>query len=70
MITAGKGIDEFLFGRRHRAVFEKGDIVIDAANSFYEDTVRRAKLLKKKASALWMSVFPAARRARAMAARS
>jgi 6-phosphogluconate dehydrogenase len=27
---------------------KKGDIVIDAANAYYEDSVRRAKLLKKK----------------------
>jgi glucose-6-phosphate 1-dehydrogenase len=49
MITAGKGIDEFFFGKdgvvKH---LKKGDIVIDAGNSFYEDTVRRAKLLHKK----------------------
>ncbi|HUC31665.1 MAG TPA: glucose-6-phosphate dehydrogenase [Candidatus Paceibacterota bacterium] len=49
MITAGKGNDEILFGRdgivQH---LKKGDIVIDAANAFYEDTVRRAKLLKKR----------------------
>src|SRR5258708_448160 len=49
MITAGKGIDEFLFGKegivKH---LTKGDIVIDAGNSFYEDTVRRARLLRKR----------------------
>ena len=49
MITAGKGNDDLLFGKdgivRH---LKKGDIVIDAANAFYEDSVRRAKLLKKR----------------------
>jgi glucose-6-phosphate 1-dehydrogenase len=49
MITAGKGIDEFLFGAdgivKH---LNKGDIVIDAGNSFFEDTMRRAKVLEKK----------------------
>jgi len=49
MITAGKGVDEFLFGTdgivRH---LKRGDIVIDGGNSFFEDTVRRGKLLKKK----------------------
>jgi glucose-6-phosphate 1-dehydrogenase len=49
MITAGKVNDEVLFGKdgivKH---LKKGDIVIDAANAFYEDSVRRAKLLKKK----------------------
>ena len=48
MITAGKGNDDLLFGKdgivQH---LKKGDIVIDAANAFYEDSVRRAKLLKK-----------------------
>ena len=49
MITAGKGIDEFLFGKEGIVShLQKGDIVIDAGNSFFEDTVRRAKLLKKK----------------------
>ncbi len=46
MITAGKGIDEFL--ETLVPHLRKGDFVIDAANSFYEDTVRRAKLLEKK----------------------
>ncbi len=73
MITAGKGVDEFLFGARGargarsargargaagRSANEaaggivrrlkRGDIVIDAGNSFYEDTIRRAKLLAKR----------------------
>ena len=61
MITAGKGVDEFLFGSRggshgHRGVprakgitasLKRGDIVIDAGNSFFEDSVRRAKFLAK-----------------------
>jgi glucose-6-phosphate 1-dehydrogenase len=49
MITAGKGNDDLLFGKdgivQH---LKKGDIVIDAANAYYEDTMRRAKLLKKR----------------------
>ncbi len=49
MITAGKGNDDLLFGKdgivKH---LKKGDIIIDAANAYYEDTARRAKLLKKK----------------------
>ncbi len=52
MITAGKGVDEFLFGARGRggvaAMLSRGDIVIDAGNSFFEDSVRRAKLLAKR----------------------
>ncbi|MGC9599509.1 MAG: glucose-6-phosphate dehydrogenase [Minisyncoccia bacterium] len=53
MITAGKGVDEFLFGagRSRNGIvthLQKGDIVIDAGNSFFEDSVRRAKLLGKR----------------------
>jgi len=49
MITAGKGIDEFLFGKEGLVKnLKKGDIVIDSGNSFFEDTVRRAKLLSRK----------------------
>ncbi len=46
MITAGKGVDEFL--KTLAPHLKKGDIVIDSGNSFFEDTVRRAKLLAKK----------------------
>lgn len=49
MITAGKGVDDFFFGKdgviKH---LRRGDVVIDAGNSFFEDTVRRAKQFKKK----------------------
>ncbi len=49
MITAGKANDDLLFGKDGVAQhLKKGDIVIDAANAFYEDSVRRAKLLKKR----------------------
>ncbi len=49
MITAGKGVDENLFGKNGIAGhLKKGDIVIDAGNSFYEDTIRRAKIFKRK----------------------
>ncbi len=56
MITAGKGVDEFLFGKGGRSGanggivkhLKKGDIVIDAGNSFFEDSARRAKLLHKR----------------------
>ena len=49
MITAGKGNDDLLFGKQGIVQhLKKGDIVIDAANAFYEDSVRRAKLLKKR----------------------
>jgi glucose-6-phosphate 1-dehydrogenase len=56
MITAGKGNDELLFGSAKPGAdrdgivqyLKKGDIVIDAANAFYEDSMRRARLLKKR----------------------
>jgi glucose-6-phosphate 1-dehydrogenase len=49
MITAGKPVDDALFGNDGIvAHLKRGDIVIDGGNSFYEDTMRRAKLLKKK----------------------
>jgi 6-phosphogluconate dehydrogenase len=46
MITSGQGIDAFL--KTVMPQLKKGDIVIDAGNSFFEDTMRRAKLLEKK----------------------
>jgi glucose-6-phosphate 1-dehydrogenase len=49
MITAGVGNDELLFGKDGIVQYlKKGDIVIDAANAFYEDSRRRAKLLAKR----------------------
>jgi 6-phosphogluconate dehydrogenase len=57
MVTAGKPVDEFLFGSSTRlgvkrgglvSKLKKGDIIIDGGNSFFEDTVRRSKLLAKK----------------------
>ncbi|HEX4103865.1 MAG TPA: glucose-6-phosphate dehydrogenase [Candidatus Paceibacterota bacterium] len=52
MITSGAGIDEFIFGADGKsgiaALLRKGDIVIDGGNSFFEDTMRRAKLLAKR----------------------
>ena len=49
MITAGKGNDELLFGKQGIVQYlKKGDIIVDSANAYYEDTARRAKLLKKK----------------------
>ncbi|MDE2226761.1 MAG: glucose-6-phosphate dehydrogenase [Patescibacteria group bacterium] len=44
---AGKPVDEFLFGKSGIVKYlRKGDIVIDGGNSFYADSVRRAKKLK------------------------
>jgi glucose-6-phosphate 1-dehydrogenase len=58
MITAGKSVDEFLFGKPGAragngagglaAQLRRGDIVIDGGNSFFEDSSRRAKLLARR----------------------
>ena len=46
LVKAGAAVDEFI---GHLLPFlEKGDIIIDGGNSFYEDTVRRYKELKEK----------------------
>jgi glucose-6-phosphate 1-dehydrogenase len=53
MVTAGKPVDEILFGAPGKyaeslaAKLRRGDIVIDGGNSFFEDSERRAKLLAK-----------------------
>lgn len=49
MVTAGKPVDDLLFGQDGLATkLKKGDIVIDGGNSFFEDSMRRAKRLMKK----------------------
>jgi glucose-6-phosphate 1-dehydrogenase len=57
MITAGKPVDEFLFGKSGArgegkgglaTKLRRGDIVIDGGNSFFEDSSRRAKLLARR----------------------
>lgn len=47
MLPAGKAIDDMLFGE-HQLIkkLSKGDIVVDAANSFYADSVKRAEKIK------------------------
>jgi len=49
MVPAGRPVDEVLFEKNGlTSVLQKNDIVIDGGNSFYEDTIRRAKKLKTK----------------------
>ena len=49
MLTAGKANDEVLFGKDGLINYlEKGDIVIDGANSFYKEDAERGKKLKAK----------------------
>ncbi len=48
MVPAGKPVDEVLFGKDGIALhLQKGDIVIDGGNSWYQDSVSRFKKLKK-----------------------
>lgn len=49
MIPAGKAIDEVLFGTKGLLSYlRKGDIIIDGGNSFYKDTIERARKIKKQ----------------------
>jgi 6-phosphogluconate dehydrogenase len=42
-------VDDFLLGKDHLGPYlKKGDIVIDGGNSFYKDSIRRAKEMGKK----------------------
>ena len=55
MVPAGKIVDELLFGKEGLPAgrqgiakqLSKGDVVIDGGNSFYEDSVTRAKKVQK-----------------------
>ena len=46
MVTAGKVVDKIMFSLI--PLLNKGDIIIDGGNSFYKDSIRRNKTLKKK----------------------
>src|SRR3989344_3684338 len=49
MLPAGRAVEEMLFDKAGiLSYLKKGDIVIDAGNSFYKDSIRREKLLKKR----------------------
>jgi len=49
MVPAGSATEETIFGKEGIAKhLKKGDILIDGGNSFYKDSIRRAKQLKKK----------------------
>ncbi len=49
MLTAGEATEDTLLGENGTAhLLERGDIVIDAANSFYEDGTRRARALRER----------------------
>lgn len=46
MVTAGKAVDEII--NNLSPFLERGDVVIDGGNSYYEDSIRRYKKLKRK----------------------
>ncbi len=47
MLPAGQVIDDIIFGENGLTKFlEPGDLIVDAGNSFYKDSIRRADLLK------------------------
>jgi glucose-6-phosphate 1-dehydrogenase len=49
MVTAGKPVDDLLFAKDGLvSKLKKGDIVVDGGNSFFEDSMRRAKLLHNR----------------------
>ena len=49
MVSAGKAVDDILFGPGGLAgVMEHGDIIVDGGNSFFEDSVRRGKELARR----------------------
>lgn len=48
MLTAGSANDEVLFGKNGLApLLDKGDIIIDGANSYYKQAIERGKKLSK-----------------------
>ena len=46
MVKAGKPVDDTI--EQLKAYVSKGDIIIDAGNSFYEDTIRRSRELESE----------------------
>jgi len=47
MVPAGDPVDEMLFGQKGLVNYlKKGDLIIDGGNSFYKDTILRAKKLE------------------------
>lgn len=46
MLTAGPVVDEFV--GKLKELLSEGDLVIDGGNSFYKDSIRRAKNLKER----------------------
>jgi len=46
MVKAGKPVDDFI--ERLTPMLQKGDIIIDGGNSYFRDTIRRAKKLSEK----------------------
>ena len=48
MVPAGKAVDEVIFGKQGILQYLKpGDIIVDAGNSFYKDSIEREKKVRK-----------------------
>lgn len=48
MVPAGKAVDEMLFGKEGVVHYlKRGDIIVDGGNSYYKDTIARAKKLRR-----------------------
>ena len=48
MVPAGKTVDEMIFGSGGVLKYlKKGDVIVDGGNSFFEDSIMRAKKLQK-----------------------
>ena len=49
MVPAGRPVDEVIFGKEGLVTFlKKGDVIIDGGNSFYDDSIKRAKKLTQR----------------------
>ena len=67
MIPAGKPVDEMI--EKLAPLLERGDIVIDGGNSWFEDTRRREAALREPACTSSAAACRAAKRARGSARR-
>lgn len=49
MVPADKAVDDVIFGKEGIVHFlQKGDVIVDGGNSYYKDTIRRYKKLKRR----------------------
>ena len=62
MVQAGKPVDEVI--EQLLPLLERGDLLIDGGNSWFADTVRRAKAVEQKGSSTLARCVSVARRVR------